>query len=303
MARDRAAARACAGSQAPRRLTELLDEAADAVGAAGADSGRPGRQWRRCREISRLRATPSRRSRRLMDDLSQWIWIVTFWWAFVHLWADEPMRPRRRHALRTRRSKRSGRRATSPSIAHSLAAIAYAQGRYDEAEELTRECEEACHANDIHSQIMWRAIRAKVLARRGELRRGRTRLRHEPLLSPRRDFLLAHADALRDLGEVLELAGSRDEAARAFERAIELYEQKGVLSAAARTQRRSRATRARSSAPIDAASRGRGRSRARPRRRAGTSRGASARSASGCGCRGARGPPSPSGSRAQRARR
>jgi hypothetical protein len=38
--------------------------------------------------------------------------------------------------------------------------------RYEEAEQLTRQCEEACRANDVHSQILWRSIRAKIFARR-----------------------------------------------------------------------------------------------------------------------------------------
>jgi tetratricopeptide (TPR) repeat protein len=41
------------------------------------------------------------------------------------------------------------------------------------------------------------------------------------------DFLLGHGDALADLAEVLELAGRREEAARALDEAIELYELKG----------------------------------------------------------------------------
>jgi hypothetical protein len=52
------------------------------------------------------------------------------------------------------------------------------------------------------------------------------------------DFLLAHADALADLADVLELAGRSDEAARAIEDAIDVYERKGNLLAANRARAR-----------------------------------------------------------------
>jgi hypothetical protein len=46
--------------------------------------------------------------------------------------------------------------------------------------------------------------------------------------------LNAHGDALLDLGEVLALAGRRDEAAESLKQARTLYERKGNLVMAAR---------------------------------------------------------------------
>ena len=43
-----------------------------------------------------------------------------------------------------------------------------------------------------------------------------------------------HADALVDLGEVLHVAGRRDEGQRAIRRACELYDAKGNLVSAQR---------------------------------------------------------------------
>ena len=50
------------------------------------------------------------------------------------------------------------------------------------------------------------------------------------------DFLLAHADAVADLGEVLELAGERDAAVGALEEAAALYAEKGVIVEVARAR-------------------------------------------------------------------
>ena len=50
------------------------------------------------------------------------------------------------------------------------------------------------------------------------------------------DFLLAHADAMTGLAEVLELQGKHTQAANAFREALDLHERKGNVPAAARTR-------------------------------------------------------------------
>ncbi len=172
-------------------------------------------------------------ARAAMNEAGEWIWIVSFWYAFIRTWhgdlaaAEVDLRPAY-GAL-----KRTGERSHFSSIVHSLSAVAYAQGRWDEAELLTVECEHACRPNDHHSRILWRSIRAKVLARRGEFDEA-SRLAREALdLAEAGDFLMAHADALMDYAEVLELAGSADEAVPILEDAVARCEQKGNLVMAA----------------------------------------------------------------------
>jgi len=167
-----------------------------------------------------------------MDDLSEWIWIVTFWWGFVHLWAGDLETAEKESLPAYEALKLIGEKSHFSSITHSLAAVAYARGDLDEAERFTRECEHACRANDVHSQILWRAIRAKVLARRGRFEEGEALAREAVALAERADFMLAHAEAAADLGEVLELAGKPEEAIRALESAASIYERKGVVIAA-----------------------------------------------------------------------
>jgi hypothetical protein len=53
-------------------------------------------------------------------------------------------------------------------------------------------------------------------------------------LAEQTDFLWDRADALCDLADVLEACRQNDEADRARERALRLYEEKGVTPAAVR---------------------------------------------------------------------
>jgi tetratricopeptide (TPR) repeat protein len=121
-------------------------------------------------------------------------------------------------------------------MANFLAEYVYTQGRYDDAEQYTEDCEEAARANDVHSQIMWRAIRAKVLARRGEFETAERLAREAVTFAADGDFLLAHGDALVSLAEVFELAGRPEEAAAAVEEAIRLYELKGSVVSATKAR-------------------------------------------------------------------
>jgi Flp pilus assembly protein TadD len=76
------------------------------------------------------------------------------------------------------------------------------------------------------------ALRATMLARRGELEEAERLGREAVNWSQRTDFLNWRGDVLLDLAEVLRAAGKPDEARTAVEQALALYEQKGnVVSA------------------------------------------------------------------------
>jgi tetratricopeptide (TPR) repeat protein len=112
----------------------------------------------------------------------------------------------------------------------------YAQGRYDEAEKLALEAEEASRPNDVHSQIIWRATMAKILARRDEFEAAEQLARDAVAFAEQSDFLHSHADACLDLAEVLRLGGRREEAANPIRVAISLHEQKGNALGAAQAR-------------------------------------------------------------------
>jgi DNA-binding SARP family transcriptional activator len=124
---------------------------------------------------------------------------------------------------------RLGEKRHFNSICAHLARAVYAQGRYDEAERLTYESEAAARPNDVHSHILWRSTRAKVLARRDDFADARRLAQDAVEFAAASDFYAAHGDALADLAEVLELEGEREDAAAALHAAIALYDRKGSV--------------------------------------------------------------------------
>jgi predicted ATPase/class 3 adenylate cyclase len=122
-----------------------------------------------------------------------------------------------------------GERGVLSTLAAYLADAVYAQGRYQEAESLTRVSEEAAAEDDIASQIWWRLTRAKLLARAGDTKSGEAVARTAVMLAEPIDDLSTRARALLDLGEVLRLSGRSEETDPFVEKAVRLLEQKGDL--------------------------------------------------------------------------
>jgi DNA-binding SARP family transcriptional activator/class 3 adenylate cyclase len=110
-----------------------------------------------------------------------------------------------------------------------LAEAVLAQGRDEEALELTVQSERAAAAEDLPVQVQWRGPRAKALARRGELGAAERLAREAVSLAARTDFLNLHANALLDLATVLQHGRRLEDSAAAAAAAKALYERKGNL--------------------------------------------------------------------------
>jgi tetratricopeptide (TPR) repeat protein len=110
------------------------------------------------------------------------------------------------------------------------------QGRDDEALEYADLAAAWAVRDDLHSQTGALAIRARVLARRGELAAAETAARGEVALSKASDEPKLRGDALVNLAFVLEHAGRADEAADALSAALAVYERKGNIAAASRAR-------------------------------------------------------------------
>ena len=117
-----------------------------------------------------------------------------------------------------------------------LSTALYHQGRYDEALELTEAFDEVPAPYDAEWQIKRRAIRAKALARCGDLAEAETLAREAVGLAEKTDFPNFHGDALMDLAEVLSVAGRAAEAKPAVEHAVTLYERKGNIMSAGKAR-------------------------------------------------------------------
>jgi class 3 adenylate cyclase/tetratricopeptide (TPR) repeat protein len=122
-----------------------------------------------------------------------------------------------------------GEKSLLSTAAGRLGQALYALDRLDEADAWAGRAAEVGASDDAMTQMIWRQVRAKVLARRGELAKAEP-LAHEAVaIGEGTDMLNFQGDAYMDLGEVLLLSGKPDDAVAALEQAIERYERKGNL--------------------------------------------------------------------------
>jgi predicted ATPase len=215
--------------EAARRCERLLEETpdhallrAEILGGLAVLMTMLGRPDRADELAAQTRAT--------MNAEGESIWVVSFWLAFVRAWQGDPAGAERELRPAYDALKQIGEKSHFSSMAHGLSNAVFLQGRHDEAEQLTRECEESARPNDVHSQVLWRSTRAKVLAHKGTVEAAEELARAAVAIAAESDFYPAHADALMDLAYVLELRGEPDAAGRSVEEAIHFYELKGNLA-------------------------------------------------------------------------
>jgi class 3 adenylate cyclase/tetratricopeptide (TPR) repeat protein len=124
------------------------------------------------------------------------------------------------------------------TAAIAVADALYEQGRFDETEAIVDRTKAWAMEDDSDPQVGWRRIKAKILAGRGELETAERLGREAVAIGEQTDYLENHGLACADLAEVLELAGKQDEARLQLERALRLFEQKGITVLAARIRER-----------------------------------------------------------------
>jgi class 3 adenylate cyclase/tetratricopeptide (TPR) repeat protein len=130
--------------------------------------------------------------------------------------------------------------ALSSSAATLLARALVELGRLDEAERYSRISEETAPTDDAFAQVEWRSVRARVLARRGDLTGAEALARESVARADHTDGLEHHAQALLALAEVCALSGRADEARMAVDEAIRIFERKESLSGVERARARLR---------------------------------------------------------------
>ena len=114
-----------------------------------------------------------------------------------------------------------------------LARALYVQNRYDEARILVDEAVSLSRTQEIESQVNWRLLKGPLVARAGDTREAEKILAKALTLVRETDALNLQARTHAAHAEVLQLAGRTDEAGEAARAAIELFERKGNVAAAA----------------------------------------------------------------------
>jgi tetratricopeptide (TPR) repeat protein len=122
------------------------------------------------------------------------------------------------------------------TVAADLPRPVYEQGRYEDARALVEAIDEVPAPADAEWQIKRRGVHARLLARDGRMDDAERLAREGVAFAEGTDQLWFHGDALIDLAEVLRIAGRLEEAARAAEDALRLFERKGIGVSAVRAR-------------------------------------------------------------------
>jgi class 3 adenylate cyclase/tetratricopeptide (TPR) repeat protein len=159
--------------------------------------------------------------------------------AFVALLAGDPAEAEVSLRAGYERLREMGEKALRADTAAMLARAVHAQGRLDEALDLTREAEEEADLDDLSAQFVWRAVRAQILAHRGAFAEADRLATEAVALVEGTDWLTDHADVLMARAEVLVASGQDTAAEATVREALALYERKGNSVAAARARKHS----------------------------------------------------------------
>ena len=93
---------------------------------------------------------------------------------------------------------------TAAFLAHAL----YAQGRDDEAERFTELSEELARRDDLVTQVIWRSVRAGILARQGRIEEAEALAREAVKMGESTDFVTTRADAVMELARSFSKPGA-----------------------------------------------------------------------------------------------
>ncbi|HEY2966667.1 MAG TPA: adenylate/guanylate cyclase domain-containing protein [Actinomycetota bacterium] len=110
--------------------------------------------------------------------------------------------------------------------------------RFDEAEANVNRSRELSAEDDFASQAAWRMAQARVLSHRGEHNEALALADEAVAINQTTDYLTWQGESDEVRGMVLTAAGRTDEALEAYTRALDRFERKGVVPAAARVRAR-----------------------------------------------------------------
>jgi tetratricopeptide (TPR) repeat protein len=185
--------------------------------------------WAMCGEAATARELLARSNAMLADLGVTMLTAFRYYEAFVELLADDPAGAEASLRDGYLWLQQSGEKALHADTVVMLARALHDQGRLDEALELTREAEAEADADDLAPQFGWRAIRAAILARRGELGEARRLADEAVTLVERTDWVRDQADILMTRAEVQAAGGDGAAARETMLAALARYEEKGSV--------------------------------------------------------------------------
>ena len=145
----------------------------------------------------------------------------------VELLADDPVAAEAELRRDYETLDAMGERNYISTTAGLLAEALYRQGRYDEAERFTDVTESVAAEDDVTTQVLWRGVRAKVLARRQRFAEAEALATEAVRIISAAQDPDAEGFALLDLGEVYRLEREDGKASEVIEQAAARFERKG----------------------------------------------------------------------------
>jgi class 3 adenylate cyclase/tetratricopeptide (TPR) repeat protein len=131
---------------------------------------------------------------------------------------------------------RMGDQDSANEVACLLAEAVLAQGRADEAKQLSDASQQCARASTVQARVEWRLTRAKVLGALGETREAESLARDAIRMLKPTDLLNHHGEASLALAQILDLGDRRAEAVRYARKAKGLFTRKGNLVSAGKTK-------------------------------------------------------------------
>jgi DNA-binding SARP family transcriptional activator/class 3 adenylate cyclase len=177
-----------------------------------------------------------REGNEILDELDRLKSVVSHHEALVELLAGNPAAAAARLQAGYERLEEMGEKQTLSTTAALIAQALYMQERYEEAERFCSVSERTAPDDDLSTHVIWRGVRAKLLAREGEHDRADALAREAVRLASQTDHINRHADTLLDLAEVLRAGGQRAQADAAVREALARYSQKGNTVSAERAR-------------------------------------------------------------------
>ena len=176
-------------------------------------------------------------ARSLLGEVAHTVWMagpLSQMAGLVELLAGDPAAAERELRWGYDTLQEVGEMAWLPTLVALLAEAVYRQGRYEEAERFASSSEQTAGSEDAYSQVLWRSVKAKVLARQGAVEEAEGLIEASVALAEATDSLQLRGEALLGRAEVLKLSDRGSEARSSLEDARQLFEQKGNRVAAGR---------------------------------------------------------------------
>ncbi len=164
--------------------------------------------------------------------------ILAFESVSVELWAGDAAAAAAFGAEGWRLYEEMGERSFLPGAAAGLAQAFFRLDQFDEADGWAQRAAELGSTDDAWKEMLWRGVKAKVLARRGDHAEAETLARRAVAIGETTELLDAQGDAHADLAEVLSFGRRVPEAVAALEDAIARYVRKGNVASTLRARAR-----------------------------------------------------------------